>query len=140
LAKSPAFSWRRRESTELLRVNPELTDDRRGRQSLSMTVKYHDDFPKLGHRTAPAASGFQPTACRPYWAKTKGKAERPYRHIREDFFFARSFRNLDDLNPQLRHWLNTVANPRVRVVDMPLNWNFPAKIGPANREQVTRHK
>ena len=25
----------------------------------------------------------------------------------------RSFRNLDDLNDQLRHWLDTVANPRV---------------------------
>ena len=24
-----------------------------------------------------------------------------------------SFRNLDDLNAQLRHWLDTVANPRV---------------------------
>ncbi len=41
-----------------------------------------------------------------------GKAERPYRYIREDFFLARSFQNLDDLNAQLRHWLDTVANPR----------------------------
>ena len=57
--------------------------------------------------------GFQPKACRPYRAKTKGKVERPYRYIREDFFLARSFRNLDDLNTQLRHWLDTVANPRV---------------------------
>lgn len=43
----------------------------------------------------------------------KGKVERPFRYIREDFFLARSFRNLDDLNIQLRHWLDTVANPRV---------------------------
>ena len=57
--------------------------------------------------------GFQPKACRPYRAKTKGKVERPFRYIREDFFLARSFRNLDDLNAQLRHWLDTVANPRV---------------------------
>jgi transposase len=57
--------------------------------------------------------GFQPKACRPYRAKTKGKVERPYRYIREDFFLARSFRNLDDLNAQLRHWLDMVANPRV---------------------------
>jgi transposase len=27
-------------------------------------------------------------ACRPYRAKTKGKVERPYRYIREDFFLA----------------------------------------------------
>ena len=45
--------------------------------------------------------GFQPKACRPYRAKTKGKVERPFRYIREDFFLARSFRNLDDLNAQL---------------------------------------
>jgi hypothetical protein len=57
--------------------------------------------------------GFQPKACRPYRDKTKGKVERPYRYIREDFFLARSFRNLGDLNAQWRHWLDTVANPRV---------------------------
>lgn len=57
--------------------------------------------------------GFHPKACKAYRAKTKGKVERPFRYIREDFFLARSFRNLDDLNGQLRHWLDTVANPRV---------------------------
>ena len=56
---------------------------------------------------------FHPRACRPYRAKTKGKVERPFRYIREDFYLARSFRNLDDLNAQLAHWLATVANPRV---------------------------
>ncbi len=57
--------------------------------------------------------GFHPRACRPYRAKTKGKVERPFRYIREDFFLARSFRNLDDLNRQLAHWLGAVANPRL---------------------------
>ena len=57
--------------------------------------------------------GFQPKACRPYRPQTKGKVERPFRYIREDFFLGRSFRHLDDLNNQLRHWLDTVANPRV---------------------------
>jgi transposase len=56
---------------------------------------------------------FHPRACRAYRAKTKGKVERPFRYIREDFYLARSFRNLDDLNAQLAHWLATVANPRV---------------------------
>ena len=56
--------------------------------------------------------GFHPRACRPYRAKTKGKVERPFRYIREDFFLARSFRHLDDLNAQLRQWLDTAANPR----------------------------
>lgn len=57
--------------------------------------------------------GFHPKACKAYRAKSKGKVERPFRYIREDFFLARSFRNLDDLNSQLRYWLDTDANPRV---------------------------
>jgi transposase len=56
--------------------------------------------------------GFLPRACKAYRAKTKGKVERPFRYVREDFFLGRTFRNLDDLNAQLRHWLDTVANPR----------------------------
>ena len=46
-------------------------------------------------------------------AKTKGKVERPFRYVREDFFLARTFRNLDDLNAQLGQWLDQVANRRV---------------------------
>jgi transposase len=56
--------------------------------------------------------GFHPKAGKPYRAKTKRKVERPFRYIREDCFLARSFRNLDDLNAQLRHWLDIVANSR----------------------------
>src|ERR1700751_6405309 len=56
--------------------------------------------------------GFAPRACRPYRAKTKGKVERPFSYIRQDFFLARTFRSLDDLNNQLADWLATVANSR----------------------------
>ena len=56
---------------------------------------------------------FNPFRTGSYRAKTTGKVERPFRYIREDFFLARSFRNLDDLNRQMAHWLDTVANRRV---------------------------
>nr|WP_211109551.1 IS21 family transposase [Azospirillum tabaci] len=56
--------------------------------------------------------GFLPKACRPYRAKTKGKVERPFRYVREDFFLGRGFRDLDDLNAQFRSWLDEVANAR----------------------------
>lgn len=56
--------------------------------------------------------GFLPRACQPYRAKTKGKVERPYRYIRADFFLARRFTDIDDMNRQLRDWLDTVANAR----------------------------
>lgn len=56
---------------------------------------------------------FAPRACKAYRAKTKGKVERPYRYIRQDFFLARRFQNLGEMNVQLRQWLDTVANSRV---------------------------
>jgi len=56
--------------------------------------------------------GSAPKACRPYRAKTKGKVERPFRYIRQDFFLARSFRNLDDLNAQFNDWRAGIANAR----------------------------
>lgn len=56
--------------------------------------------------------GFVPRACKPYRAQTKGKIERPYRYIRADFFMARSFTDIADMNRQLRQWLDTVANVR----------------------------
>jgi transposase len=55
---------------------------------------------------------YQPKACRPYRAQTKGKVERPFRYVREDFFLGRGFRDLDDLNTQFRQWLDQVANRR----------------------------
>ena len=57
--------------------------------------------------------GAVPRACRPYRAQTKGKVERPYRYIREDFFLARTFRDLEDLNTQFEAWRTTIANARV---------------------------
>jgi len=56
--------------------------------------------------------GYLPKACKAYRAKTKGKVERPFRYIREDFFLGRGFCNLDDLNSQFRQWLDEVANLR----------------------------
>jgi transposase len=53
-----------------------------------------------------------PRACKPYRAKTKGKVERPFRYIRQDFFLGRSFRNLDDLNQQFGLWRHEIANAR----------------------------
>ena len=55
---------------------------------------------------------FSPRACKAYRAQTKGKIERPYRYIRQDFFLGREFASLDDMNSQLADWLAAVANAR----------------------------
>jgi transposase len=57
--------------------------------------------------------GFIPRACPKNRAKTKGKIERPYRYIRQDFFAGRTFRNMEDLNRQFEEWLGEIANRRV---------------------------
>ena len=57
--------------------------------------------------------GFRPRACAPYRAKTKGKVERVFRYVREDFFLGSEFADLHELNTQLGQWRETVANRRV---------------------------
>ena len=56
--------------------------------------------------------GFRPRACRPYRAKTKGKVERPFRYVRQDFFLAGQFDDLNDLNRQFDTWRTGIANQR----------------------------
>lgn len=73
---------------------------------------------------SPAHYGSAPRACQPYRARTKGKVERPFRFVRQDFFPGRSFRDLDDLNARFAEWRMTIADPRVhaathRVIDEP---------------------
>jgi transposase len=79
-----------------------------GEPDADRPIIYNDKLLKCGMHY-----GFMPRACQPYRAQTKGKVERPYRYIRADFFMARSFSDIDDMNRQLRQWLDTVANVRV---------------------------
>lgn len=57
--------------------------------------------------------GFAPKLCRPYRAKTKGKVERALGYIKDRFLVGQTFTGFDDLNTQLRIWLETEANTRV---------------------------
>ncbi len=65
--------------------------------------------------------GFQPTACRPYRAKTKGRVERAVSYLRHNFFYGRNFHSLEDLNLQVEKWLLETANRRIHGTtnDMP---------------------
>lgn len=56
--------------------------------------------------------GVTPRACRPYRARTKGKVERVVRYVRESFFMAREFADMDDLNRQFECWCREVADRR----------------------------
>jgi transposase len=57
--------------------------------------------------------GFHPTACHPYRPKTKGRVERAVSYLRRNFFYGRSFRDLEDLNDQAGKWLTETANTRI---------------------------
>ncbi len=58
-----------------------------------------------------------PRPCRPRAAHEKGRVERTIRYIRESFFAARAFSNLEDLNRQALQWRDSVAYARRRPVD-----------------------
>ena len=57
--------------------------------------------------------GVLPVASPPYWPRVKGKVERGVGYLKTSFLEGRSFSDLDDLNQQLQHWLDTVANVRM---------------------------
>ena len=82
--------------------------------------------------------GALPRACRPYRAKTKGKIERPYRYIRQDFFLGRTFRDLDDLNAQFEAWRTEIAN-RPRPCHHPPRRRRALRRGAAAPDRPSRH-
>ena len=57
--------------------------------------------------------GFKPRAHRPYHPQGKGKVERSVGYIKQNFCPGRRFEDLTDLNRQLSHWVNRVANRRI---------------------------
>ena len=56
--------------------------------------------------------GFKPFACKIGHKERKGKVERPFSWIFEDFLKGTVFHSLEDLNQKARVWLDTVANVR----------------------------
>lgn len=55
---------------------------------------------------------FAPSPCRPYRGNEKGRVERAIRYIRDNFFAARTFGDLDDLNAQAAAWSEQEARTR----------------------------
>lgn len=53
-----------------------------------------------------------PKACSPRLPRSKGKVERVIRYIRDNFWPLRQFKDLADVQQQMNHWLQTVANVR----------------------------
>ncbi len=55
---------------------------------------------------------FEPRPCAVYRGNEKGRVERAIRYVRDSFFAARTYRDLDDLNDQATHWCETQAANR----------------------------
>jgi transposase len=55
---------------------------------------------------------FAPRPCTPYRANEKGKIERQISYLRQAFFAARTFVDVDDLNAQFRRWRDEIAHQR----------------------------
>jgi transposase len=69
--------------------------------------------------------GFVLRRCKPYRARTKGKVENGVGYVRKNFWpRARTFTGLQDLNNQVRHWLDTVANRRLHGTTFQVPWEL----------------
>jgi len=55
---------------------------------------------------------YEPRPVAPARGNEKGRVERLIRFVRDRFFAARRFRDLDDLNAQATHWCETIAAAR----------------------------
>ncbi len=55
---------------------------------------------------------FEPRPCAPYRGNEKGKVERVIQYIRHNFFAARQYNDITDLNQQALVWCNTTASNR----------------------------
>ena len=74
-------------------------------------VRFHPTLLELaGHYR------FEPRACAPYRPNEKGRVERAIQDIRDNFFAARDFTSLADLNAQAHAWCVEIARER-RVPD-----------------------
>lgn len=56
---------------------------------------------------------FHVVLCAPHKPNSKGKIERPFQYIEEDFIKGKVFFDLEDLNRQYEKWLDEIANKRV---------------------------
>jgi len=71
-------------------------------------VRFNERFLDLA-----AHYGFEPKACRPYRARTKGKDERMVGYIKQHFFVRyRAFESWAHLNQQAEQWLRDEADQR----------------------------
>lgn len=56
--------------------------------------------------------GYEPRPCAPYRGNEKGRVERAIRYVRDSFFPARTWTDLDDLNAQALAWCRGIAADR----------------------------
>jgi transposase len=56
--------------------------------------------------------GFTPYACKVRHKERKGKVERPFLWLEEDFLRGTVFDSIEDLNQKARVWMDTIANVR----------------------------
>lgn len=57
--------------------------------------------------------GFNPRACQPYRAQTKGKIESGVKYVKRNALAGRRFNSWDELNEWLLSWCQTVADHRI---------------------------
>ena len=92
--------------------------------NLKSAVLEHEGDAVHFHPTLLALAGhyrFEPRACAPYRPNEKGRVERAIQDLRDNFFAAREFTSVADLNVQALAWCQQIARDR-RVPDQKHKW------------------
>jgi transposase len=80
-----------------------------------VVLRHDEDGPLYNPRFLAFAThyGYQPWACWPRRARTKGRVERKFDYVEKNLLNGRTFRNLAHLNEVTAWWLSNVADVRV---------------------------
>lgn len=81
-------------------------------KSAILEANFYEPIYQQLYKTFADHYGFKPMPCRVRQPNDKGKVESGIKYVKGNFFLGRKFKNEDDLNRQLRNWVDN-ANLRI---------------------------
>ena len=78
-----------------------------------LEAHFYEPIHQIQYKIFSEHYGFDPIPCRVRKPQEKGKTESGIKYVKNNFLAGRTFANGDDLDNQLRNWLDTHCNQRV---------------------------
>jgi len=78
-----------------------------------LEAHFYEPIHQIQYKMFSEHYGFDPIPCRVRKPQEKGKTESGIKYVKNNFLAGRTFKNGDDLDKELRNWLDTRCNQRV---------------------------